>query len=206
MRLISVTLFFHKRLEKHPMRIVLYLALAASTLGQVTCAVGQERAAQNVQTCDSISRARPGDGVAYTGVVRNESYRFEATIPEGSTGWGAAPGAPFHGFTIFLNDGHREASCINFEVHIHVDLPEDQQDTSPASERGRRVKVGNETGILTSARGTISGIDLENQNVRFKRVRAGRQDEFTITFITPTNDKSKTDAIFQRFLSQLRFW
>jgi hypothetical protein len=188
------------------MRVESYVALAAFALGQLTCAVGQESAVQTVRTCHAISLARPGNGVAYTGVIRNKSYRFAVTISEGLTGWGAAPGAPFHGFTIFLKYGQRGASCISFEFHIHVDLPEDSPDTSLALEPGRRIKVGNETDKLTSELGTIGGIDFENQNVKFERPRTKRQDDFSITFITPIKEKGKSDPIFQKFLSQLEFW
>src|SRR5271169_3900545 len=75
-----------------------------------------------VSTCEQETLARPGFGVSYKGTVRNDDYRFYANIPNGYVGWGAAPNAPFHGFSIFINPKKKASSCIVFRIAIHIDL------------------------------------------------------------------------------------
>jgi hypothetical protein len=183
------------------MGIPSYLLLAA--FAEMFCTVGHTSAADHVRTCDSISHERVGQGEAYKGTVRNETYRFQAVLLPGSTGWGGTPGAPFHGFIIFLNNGR--TACIDFEVHVFVELFEDQPHPR-ALEGERRIQVGGKAGTLNIVRGAIEGTPFENQTVRLKRLRPGRRDDFTITFITPVPDKDETELLFEKFLSQLTFW
>src|SRR5208283_2960375 len=49
---------------------------------------GQQLSSATALTCDKLSLARPGYGVAYKGVVRNSDYRFSATIPDDLVGLG----------------------------------------------------------------------------------------------------------------------
>ena len=79
------------------MRALDRIAILMTVLASAEVAGGQQPSTR-VLTCETISLARPGYGVAYRGEAKNGDYRFTATIPTGLTGWGAAPVAPFHGF------------------------------------------------------------------------------------------------------------
>jgi hypothetical protein len=159
---------------------------------------------ENVNTCRSISLARPAEGSPFTGIVHNASYGFDAALPAGMTGWGAAKGAPFHGFVIFLDAGLN--SCINFNVQIHVELPENLPEPPTQANPGKPVKLDSETGTIRVWRGTVNGLEIENQEILVKRVRGQRQDDFVISFITPVADRKSTERVFESFLSELKFW
>ena len=175
----------------------------ATGLGQANHPLAEVHSA-TVFTCETISLGRPGEGVSYKGIVRNDDYRFTAAIPPGLVGWGGAPGAPFHGFTVFLNEKSRAGSCIHFLVRVHVDLPED----APPATRGRmlRVKVGNRNGLLTVTAGIVHGVNVENRSVQVELPRGGYKDDLTITLITPAADKRGAIPIFEKFISQIEFW
>ena len=169
---------------------------------------GQERAKPEISSCEQQSLARPGFGVSYKGTVRNGDYRFSATIPEGSTGWGAAPFAPFHGFTIYLADGaESEAkSCIVFRIAIHVDLGEDEEDFRQEPFQAERVKVGNRMGWRTSSVGPARGTIYEIINIWLELPRKGYKDDAEIVLVTPRSAAARTKPLFARFLSSFRFW
>jgi hypothetical protein len=149
--------------------------------------------------CDALTRAHPGNGVAYSGTVTNDDYRLTLTIPDGLTGWGAAPHAPFHGFSIFL-----DGACIAFEVHIRLDLPEDTR--GPVRELKRRVKIGGRPGFEVSRRGVVDGVPIENRLIFVELNRKDRQDDVSITLATPATDAKKNNEIFERLLASLRFY
>jgi hypothetical protein len=174
-------------------------------LGDPSLVLSQDSPASSAQSCDTISWARTGRGVAYRGVINNSDYRFSATIPPGSTGWGAGQGAPFHGFTIYLKTNPLESSCIVLEIGTHVVLPEDSPSVStPLNET--RVKVGNRVGIQTSKSGSIHGIRFDNLSLSLELPRADAKVEVSITLVTPTKYMERNKAIFEKFVSQLKFW
>jgi hypothetical protein len=153
-------------------------------------------------TCETISPP-PGIGEEYRDVVVNDDYRFVAPIPAGLVAWGGTPGAPFHGFTIFLNK--KSDSCIHFLIGLHVDLPEDAVTTPIPVGRSKTVKVGNRTGRETLKVGIIHGVSIENVNIPVDLPRDGEKDEVTITLIGPTSEKRKTRPIFKKFISEIKF-
>jgi hypothetical protein len=158
-------------------------------------------ATAQVQVCDSITKAQPGTGVAYKGTVRNSDYGLTVQIPAGQTAWGAAPEAPFHGFVIFLSD--KPKSCILFEMHLRVDT----KDKSPVASE-KRVRLGNRDGWEEQTKGVIDGIGWSNVTVRFSmhHVRSANEvDDGSIILVTPTQDLSKNVAVFQEFMSHIRF-
>ncbi len=158
-------------------------------------------------------------GVRYEGAIHNSSYRFSAVIPPPFTGWGADPGAPFHGFIIYLtNDGQ---SCIDFSIGIRVSLPEDEKPKRRSFKPGARTRMekpihGNGwKGIETIASGLDHGTSIDNIVVTFSIPRSIPVEggppvsdvvEVGATLMTPTQDRHKTELAFRQFLSQLAFW
>jgi len=163
----------------------------------------------SVFTCDKLSLARPGYGVAYKGVVRNSDYRFSATIPDGLVGWGAAPNAPFHGFTIY--PGTDQSSCITFEIHIRVELPEDREGVHGRGKRAKRVKVervkvGNRRGLQTEETGLASGTEFQNVTVTLELPRSGYYNDVAIRLGTPIKEAANGKALLARFLASFQFF
>jgi hypothetical protein len=180
----------------------LLICAILSSVGHV-CILGAQPVSRPVSTCDTISNARSGEGVAYRGVVNNDDYRFTATIPEGLTGWGAAPDAPFHGFTIFL-DPDRSA-CIHFTIGIHVDLPEDVSAQPGKLDRAANIKVGNRTGTQTRRSGSVGATRFDNITVKVDLPRGGYRNEVTITLVTPAKESAHAMKVLDRFLLEIRF-
>jgi hypothetical protein len=161
----------------------------------------------SVSTCDKETLARPGFGVSYSGAVRNDDYRFSATIPEGFVGWGAAPNAPFHGFVIFTGPESQTTSCIIFRIAIHVDLGEDDAiGLGKQKSRSSRVRIGNRIGSQTSAVGSSRGMAYETTHVWLELPRHGYRNDVEIALVTPNTHAAKTKAIFAKFLASFRFW
>ena len=159
-------------------RAITNLAVGVFICGAPTL-FGQATSGRTVRTCNEATLARPDRGVAYRGRVQNSDYRLAVTIPDGLVGWGAAPEAPFHGFTIFLNSGR--TSCIIFEVHLHVELPEDRNAINPSDERGHRIDVGNRRGWQLVESGQIGGSTVTNVNIALELPRRGYVNDANIT-------------------------
>jgi len=160
-------------------------------------------AAENPQilTCDKLTLARPEQaGVTYKGLVSNSYYRFDATIPKGLVGLGAADVAPFHGFAIFLG----QSACIVFEIQLIVVLPDD----SPASPPERRVPVrfGNRLGLGNSWVGTVHGRRYLNTYVDLELPRSGYKNAASVYLVTPVDERSATEPVFRSFLASFKFW
>jgi hypothetical protein len=159
-------------------------------------------------TCHEISRARPGRGVSYRGTVQNSDYNFSATIPDGLTGWGSAPGAPFHGFTVYLDKDQK--SCISFEISIRVLLPEDEATRNSGAREARaittRVKIGNRVGVQAIETGEADGLEFENLTISLGLPRNGYQNDAVVIFVTPKTKADQTNPLLGRFLSSFRFW
>ena len=107
-----------------------------------------------VARCGDLTHAEPGSGARYEGAVTSDVFELTAVIPAGLAGWGAAQGAPFHGFAIFLP----HSGCILFEIHLRVD--EDQRRGRPSS--AREVRVGNVRGWEQEASGVVGGTSWAN--------------------------------------------
>jgi len=160
-------------------------------------------------TCQNIVLPMK-DGATYTGVVRNEDYRFTAIIPPGRKAWGVAPPAPFHGFVLFLdgNGRHREGdSCVDFEVGVRVILPGDDSKDHAEGTTARPVTVGNRTGSETIIQEEINGSIFVIANVRLDLARSiSRSDYVSLTFVSPIKTYTANRKIFDRFMSGLTFW
>lgn len=193
--------------------MVICLLCGIDLVGQVS------QAFENISICDTVVLSSPrGKGVSYKGTVRNSDYQFSAVIPPGLTGWGAGPGAPFHGFVIYFAGEDKPQSCIDFSVGIHVRLPEEEETSSgksPSSltSHGRKVKIGNKVGVETLDRGFKDGVSIDNIWVvvhldrQFQGARKQLHDtvDVGVLLVTPTNDRDKTEPVFRKFLSQLKF-
>jgi len=173
---------------------ILFLPLALTAAAPL-----QDLRTGPIRTCASISLARPGFGTSYRGTVRNDDYKLSLAIPEGLTGWGADPVAPFHSFTIFLSQDGDQSSCIVFEIHLRVD-----RDERADGLRGARIRLGNFVGRQEESAGTINGAEVTNVRIRFSVSRAQEVDDGDVWLVTPTKDLEKSRAIFDRFLSQVR--
>ncbi len=160
----------------------------------------------SISTCDLETLAQPGIGVSYIGTVHNDDYRFSATIPDGLVGWGAAPNAPFHGFSIFINPEAKVRSCIVFRVAIHVDLERDKAARAREDSRFERITVGGRPATRTSSVGTARGTVYENVNV-WLQVPHKKDDthDVEIVLVTPKDDSARIRAIFDRFIASFRF-
>ena len=165
---------------------------------------GQEPNNSDILTCETATNAHIGQpGITYAGAVSNGDYRFDAKIPEGLIGLGSAPGAPFHGFAIFID----KSSCIVFMIHHRV-LPL-TDDTPPAptyQKKLARVQVGNRKGFEMSMIGATQGRRYLNTNVLVDLPRSGYENDVSITFVTPTENRSTTEPIFREFLDSFWFW
>ncbi|HUA87574.1 MAG TPA: hypothetical protein VMB85_27145 [Bryobacteraceae bacterium] len=162
-----------------------------------------QRTPEPVATCHDVSLARPAYGVSYRGSVRNSDYEFSAMVPEGFTGWGAAPVAPFHGFTIYLDE--RETSCIVFEIRLRVGDVSAEQDAAPNEAAPIRVRVGNRSGLQTVVIGRRSGVEYQNVTVTLELPRAGYTNDAEIVLVTPMNEVARTKPIFSKFLGSFKF-
>jgi hypothetical protein len=178
---------------------------ALGALGTAAIAVGQNSPRPGPLPCGQVSLARPEHGVAYTGLVQNSDYRFSATIPERTTGWGAGLSAPFHGFTIFLDEDMR-STCIVFQIGLRVVLPEDKWEASRRQVASKSVKVGNLTGMETRIIGSIDGVGFENRIVSVELHRGIDTDDLMIMLVTPAADRGKAERVFDAFLGRLKFW
>jgi hypothetical protein len=151
-----------------------------------------------------------GIGVAYKGTVRNDDYRFEATIPDGLVGWGGvAPNAPFHGFAIFPDP--RETSCILFGIQIRVELPDDNGTFHKSGRRAElvkaeRTKVGNRVGRQIVKTGSAAGAEFENVIVFLELPRDGYTNDAVFTLVTPKDKVAESRLVFARFLSSFHFY
>jgi hypothetical protein len=156
------------------------------------------------ETCESITNAQPGTGVAYRGPVRNSDYGLSMQIPSGQTGWGAAPEAPFHGFAIFLSD--QPKACMIFEIHLRIYKDESKSVSSAPS--AKRIRLGNRDGWEERATGVVDGVEWTNITVRFSTHHprsASDIDDGSITLATRTQDLDKYMPIFKEFLSHIIF-
>jgi len=176
------------------------ILMPALFLASAACVAAQGLQSGQVKTCPQISLARPGFGASYRGAVRNDDYKLSLTIPDGLTGWGADPVAPFHGFTIFLPPDDNQPSCIMFEIHLRVDLGQRE-----AKHRGVKMMIGDVTAWREEATGTINGTDFTNVTIRFSAARGQDVDDGTVRLVTPTKDIGRGRPILKAFLSQMKF-
>jgi hypothetical protein len=155
-----------------------------------------------IDTCDTTTGARPWQhGVTYAGVVDNGDYLFSAVIPPGLTGLGAAPWAPFHGFTVFTAN----SACFAFEIEHRVVLPDDHPRSHRRREERVPVTVGGRKGTETSRIGMDRGREFLNVTILIALPRAGYTNDVAIRFVTPLDVRATTEPVFRSFLASLRF-
>jgi len=150
--------------------------------------------------CDQQTYTQPGVGYAFRGYVADEGYAFSVRIPDKLTGWGGvAPGAPFHGFTIFL-DAQRRA-CIYFEVHIRVD----EEDAPRSAANSMVIHLGRAEGWQTIRRGIVGKVSITNVTTIFSFRRPNRTDDGKVLLITPTANLRRAKARYDEFIRSLKF-
>ena len=177
--------------------------LALLNVGVARC---QQTADRAVATCEQATLAEPGMGVPYRGTVRNDDYRFSATIPNGLVGWGADPRAPFHGFSIFINPEGKTRSCIVFQIGIHIDRNEEKPGLDRKDVRLERITVGGRPATRTSAATLVKGRTYENVHVGLQVLhKKGDVHDVEIVLVTPENDAVTTKAVFEKFIASFRF-
>ena len=115
---------------------------------------------------------------------------------------GSAPGAPFHGFTIFLD----KSSCIVFLIQLRVTLPEDQQSKGADGRRWIPVKIGDRMGIESSAVQHIGGVEYLNTSVLLGLPRGEDINDMALLFVTPIAARSRTEGVFRSFLRSFKFY
>jgi len=185
-----------------PSLILSRLASFALVPWMGACAQSASFAAPHIQTCDSITLARPGVGVAYKGTVRNDDYGVKIDIPGGLTGWGGvAPEAPFHGFVIFLPDSPR--SCIGFRIQLRVDLGDGA--LPERHHAGKAAAVGNRRGWEDDRSGVVNGTALTNVTITFSVPHRREIYDGSVWLVTPTEELEKEMPTFRKFVSGIRF-
>ena len=132
------------------------------------------------------------------------------TIPNGLTGWGAQPGAPFHGFEVFLDDAKdlERSSCMGLGVDLMDPLGEHPVLRSqPPPEPGEIwVRLGNRKAVQRTVVGSIHGIPLENVTVWLALPRKGYANSLQVTLVTPLSERRRNERIFRSFVSSLKFY
>jgi hypothetical protein len=177
----------------------------------VICAVSALSAATQEAglSCQNIA-APMEDGARYTGVVRNEDYRFSAIIPPGRAGWGVRAPAPFHGFIVPLDGSgrYREGeSCIDLYVGVRVRLPEDDSERQLARAIKRPTTVGNQEGSERIEKEVVGGRPFTVVTIRVDlRHPSSGQGYMSLTLISPANKYPSNRRTFDKFLSDLTFW
>jgi hypothetical protein len=189
---------------------VLTVALVLVGAGVHNRASAQSKDVAKVMSCGDLTLAKPQQGVAYTGLIENSDYRFTVRVPSPHIGWGAASGAPFHGFAVFLGNDPSTTlqSCITFLIEHRVLLPEDEGrgGASRSAAKWRPRRIGNRDGFQEITRGSLNGVAVENITARLELPRDGYTNDLTIWFVTPVSERSKTEPIFQSFMSSFKFW
>jgi hypothetical protein len=111
---------------------------------------------------------------------------------------------------VFLTDNPPSAqpSCIVFEIHHRVQLPEDENAglASTRTAEGQPWKIGNRNGFQKIREGSLNGASFENITLSLELPREGYTNDLTITFVTPLSDRARTEPIFRSFVSSFRFW
>jgi hypothetical protein len=177
--------------------VAFVLALACSAAGHSYAA-----AAYSPKFMKCIFNAPPETGTAYRGSVSNDDYQFFAHIPEGLTGWsGVAPGAPYHGFTIFLQE--RPQACLDVEMHIRVE--DDEAPVRPPS--AKDVQLGSARGFQYVTHGEDEGVPFTNIHTVFtyKRGNGDEIDDGGITLIVPTSQLPKWKPLYEAFLRSVKY-
>lgn len=172
---------------------------------QADALVAQSLSEPKVLLCEEVSFSRPDHGAVYSGPVSISAYQFSAVIPKGAKAWGAAPGAPFHGFTIYWTGPSDSKACIDFKIGVHVDLPEEGVTPQASSAKVTSVQVGNRAGTQLTKVGTRHGVRFENVIVAVGLVRGGETDDVEITLVTPVRSAAKFRSILDKFVSGLKF-
>jgi len=161
------------------------------------------------QSCQNIVLPMKG-GSIYTGVVRNEEYRFSAIVPTGKVGWGVSSPAPFHGFIMFLDGSsrYREGdSCIDFSVRVLVSPPEERPEKAAARNKAKAVTLGNRRGWEEVDREMIGARSFTVVTVLVELPRPlGQAEVVSVVLISPTDRYVTNRRTFDRFLSDLTFW
>jgi len=183
------------------------IAMTALTASTVRTSAAQQQHDSHVLSCASETLARPHQGVSYHGIFTSSDYRFSLTIPRGITGWGAAPGAPFHGFAIFLHDTDNaaHASCIILRVEHEVRLPDDSPSNSELVSAGVPVTVGNRVALKRKVIGSNKGVPLENTSISLELPRESYRDFLEITMVTPLSDRHRAERLLRALISSLKF-
>jgi hypothetical protein len=153
-----------------------------------------------VITCNQATAAEAKSGQPFRGAIINQDYAFSAHVPHGLTGWtGAAQSAPFHGFTIFLDEQMK--ACIIFEVHLRVNPDEAPKHGSSASS----VRLGKATGWRSDYGGKIGSSSLRNIVTVFSFVQPDQVDDGEVLLVSPVARLPENQALYQRFVRSLKF-
>ena len=132
--------------------------------------------------------------------MRNEDYNFSVTVPAGRTGWsGVAESAPFHGFTIFLDD--KRQSCVVFEIHLRVE----EEDAPKRPGRAKSLTLGKAKGWQSMSSGIAGGTRMLNVISDFSFTQADQVDDGSVRLIVPSGRAKGALKIYRKFLESLKF-
>ncbi len=150
-------------------------------------------------TCKQATLTKPVLGVAYQGFLSNEDYGLTGKIPQGLTGWsGVAAGAPFHGFTIFLDD--QMSSCIIFEIHIRVN----DVDAPPVLKSAKRFRLGDAEARQSASRGRGTNGLLTNVSTTFSIARPDAMEDGVIRLVASGRDLGHATALYDDFVRTVK--
>lgn len=151
-------------------------------------------------SCSQATMAKAGVGVAYSGDVSIDDYKFRARIPDGLTGWsGVASDAPFHGFTISLDSSMR--SCIVFEVHLRID--EDEVPLRPPT--AKVLSLGNARAWQRSIVNRNHAKGIINITTYFSSKQEGQTNDGKILLVSRPEELQKTKSIYDAFVKSVAF-
>ncbi|WP_347989253.1 hypothetical protein [Methylomonas sp. AM2-LC] len=153
-----------------------------------------------VVDCSHATISRPKIGNSFQGLIINEDYAFTVKIPGGYTGWdGVDQNAPFHGFTIFLDQ--KMDACINFEIHIQVDEAE-----APKPPRSAKLlRLGESQAWQSISKDQVGKITMVNIRTSFSFKQAKQIDNGEVILVTPISHLSETKHIYDDFVRSLIF-
>jgi|SRR5271166_3346493 len=178
---------------------ILVLCAGLAT-GACLCQPPARPEASSVLSCKQAAGSEPKTGEAFKSKVHNDDYHFNAEIPSGLTGWsGTGESAPFHGFTIFLDDTLE--SCIVFEVHVRVD--EDDGAKRPGD--AKTVWLGQARSWETARRGFIDRSKITNVKTVFVFQQPGQVDDGSILLVAPFAGYREALRIYRLFQQRLKF-
>ena len=150
--------------------------------------------------CRHATLSRPQSGHSFRGIIVNEDYAFTAKVPNGYTGWdGVDQNAPFHGFTIFLDQ--KMDACIHFEIHLRVD----EADAPVQPRSAKLLTLGGGRAWQSVGKSPVGKITRVNIKTSFSFKQANQVSDGEVLLVTPLSKLSEVQPVYDAFVRSLMF-